>query len=213
MLALSQAAEARIVYRAAHHLIGKNAHYALDLNHDGITDVIFVNSYGCNQDYCYDVLNANAAARNGIEGRTGFLSIPYAYVVRCGLRIGPKRPFSGQLMASSNMGTIGRWLNVNNGYLGVKFKINSKIHYGWARLNVHLSNGVIEAVLTGYAYETIPGKSIIAGATEGPDDSNVEQTNPTSFSAPTREPATLAALALGAPGLSIWRRKQVCTRR
>jgi hypothetical protein len=207
VLALSQAAEAEIVYRAAHHLIGKNAHYALDLNHDGITDVTFVNSYGCNLDYCFDVLNANAAAGNGIEGKRGFLNIPYAYVVRRGSQIGPKQPFSGQLMASSNMGAIGRWLNVNHGYLGLKFKIKSKIHYGWARLNVHLSNGVIEALLTGYAYETTPNKAIIAGRTKGREEISSVVPGTTAFTAPALSPASLGLLAQGATGLAAWRRQ------
>jgi len=42
-----------------------------------------------------------------------------------------------------------------------------KLHYGWARLNVTIKNkgGVpeITGLLTGYAYETIPNKPIIAG--------------------------------------------------
>jgi hypothetical protein len=90
-------------------------------------------------------------------------------------------------------------------YLGLKFKIKGKIHYGWARLSVEASNKPYEitAVLTGYAYETIPGKAIIAGATKGPDD--IEPT--ASFTTPTPEPVTLGALAMGAPGLAIWREK------
>jgi hypothetical protein len=60
------------------------------------------------------------------------------------------------------------------------------------------------ATVTGYAYETIPGKAIVAGATKGPDDAE-----PTAaLSSHTPEPVTLGALALGAPGLSIWRRTE-----
>jgi hypothetical protein len=203
---LAQTAEAMVVYTPAYHLIGKNAHYPLDLNHDGLSDVTFVNSYGCNQDYCYDVLNANAAAGNAVEGKRGFLSIPYAYALRRGSQIGPNQPFSGQLMASSNMGTLGRWLNVNGGYLGLKFKISGKVHYGWARLNVHLANGVIEARLTGYAYETIPNKTIIAGDT-GPGEIASVPAGAASINTLTRKPASLGLLAMGSPGLSVWRRE------
>jgi hypothetical protein len=60
-----------------------------------------------------------------------------------------------------------------------------------------------EVSLTGYAYETIPGKGIIAGKTKGPDDAE-----PTASDMHTTEQAMLGALALGAPGLSIWRREQ-----
>jgi hypothetical protein len=205
---LAQSAEARVVYTPAYHLIGKNAHYRLDLNHDGITDFTFVNSYGCNFDYCFDVLNANAAAGNGVVGNRGFLSIPYAFVLRPGSGVGPKKPFSGQLMASSNMGTLGRWLNVNGGYLGLRFDINGTIHYGWARLNVHLTNGVFEALLTGYAYETTPNKPIIAGKTEEAEEGSVDEANPATLNEPTLQPASLGLLAMGSPGLSVWRREE-----
>jgi hypothetical protein len=201
---LAQSAEAKVVYTPAHHLIGKNAHYQLDLNHDGITDFTFVNSYGCNQDYCVDVLNANAAGGNGVVGKRGFLSIPYAFVLRRGAGVGPKKPFSGQLMASFNVGTLGRWQNVNDGYLGLRFDIDGKIHYGWARLNVHLTNGVFDALLTGYAYETIPNKPIITG--QG-DDASVEESN-AALPAPSRKPVTLGLLAIGSLGLSVWRREE-----
>ena len=43
---------------------------------------------------------------------------------------------------------------------------------------------IIAATLTGYAYETIPNKPIIAGKTNGPDVITVE-------------PTTLGSLALG----------------
>ncbi len=59
----------------------------------------------------------------------------------------------------------GPWLNVKNRYLGLKFIIKGKDHFGWARLT---TTGRI-ALLTGYAYETIPNKPIIAGKTKGPE--------------------------------------------
>lgn len=52
-------------------------------------------------------------------------------------------------------------------YLGVAFQIKGKTHYGWMRLSHSSGAG---ATLTGYAYETIPGKSIKAGETKGSDD-------------------------------------------
>jgi len=101
-------------------------------------------------------------------------------------------------------GFYGRWLHVKLAYLGVKFLIKGKTHFGWARVKVDTQQKPFAATLTGYAYETIPGKPIIAGATKGPDDAE-----PTAaLSSHTPEPATLGALALGAPGLSIWRREE-----
>ena len=65
--------------------------------------------------------------------------------------------------------------DVKNRYLGFKFQIKGKIHYGWARLNVTGSGlGTIVATMTGYAYETIPNKAIVAGRTKGTED-NVDE--------------------------------------
>ena len=68
-------------------------------------------------------------------------------------------------------------------------------------------------ILAGYAYENIPNKPIVAGKTKGPaDDSKEEDVGPGAFlTAPppaNLQPATLGALAMGAPGLSIWRRNK-----
>jgi hypothetical protein len=99
VLALAQPAEARIVYKATHVVVGRNGRYKLALNHDKIADFILVNTYGCNTDYCVDALSAIAARGDGVEGAKGFLSIPYASALQRGALIGPHQPFSGQLMA------------------------------------------------------------------------------------------------------------------
>ena len=128
-----------------------------------------------------------------------------------GTRIGPNGAFKhrtyGAGMAYAGKGTTcGPWARQSNlqAYLGLKFTIKGKIHFGWARVKVDTLQRPFSVILTGYAYETIPGKTIIAGATKGPDDA--EPTAALSRHSP--EPATLGALALGAPGLPIWRRKE-----
>ena len=116
---------------------------------------------------------------------------------------------------SCNYYAGGNWARVTNRYLGLKFKINGKTHYGWARLSVQISSDYrqITATLTGYAYETIAGKSIKAGQTKGPADDSTNQdfgpgasiTNPIPD---TPQPASLGMLALGAQGVPMWRRKE-----
>jgi hypothetical protein len=98
------------------------------------------------------------------------------------------------------------WAEQSNlqAYLGLKFTIKGKIHFGWARVKVDTLQKPFSVTLTGYAYETIPGKGIIAGATKGPDDGEPAA----SVTMPTPEPHTLGALALGTLGLSIWLRKE-----
>ncbi len=205
VLALTQPAEAKIVYTPTHHVIGKNGRYKLDLNHDKIADLTFVNKRGCNTDFCFDVLSAIPSTGNGVEGTATFAS-----ALKRGAQIGPKGQFSGKFMASSEsgQGTVGRWLNVTNGYLGLKFQIKGKTHFGWARLTVQVLGGAfIKATLTGYAYETIANKPIIAGKTK----SNAAETSTIGQFAspmlPSPQPATLGLLAMGSPALSIWRRE------
>jgi len=105
-----------------------------------------------------------------------------------------------------------QWGNGGKGlkdrYLGLKFYIKGEVHFGWARVTVTTSGKTFTATLTGYAYETIPNKSIIAGKTKGPDDVSAEKLSPATSVAPTRTPATLGMLAMGSPGLSIWRRNE-----
>jgi hypothetical protein len=182
ILALAQPAEAKIIYTPAHHVIGRNARYKVDLNNDKLGDLTFVNTYGCNTDYCVDGLSAIPSAGNMVQGKSTL-----AYALDLGARIGPKQLFAGQLMAlsSSSFGTFGQWVNVSDRYLGLKFNIKGQAHYGWLRLSVSLlGQARIKATVTGYAYETIPNKPIIAGKKHGKDD------------------ATLGQLAQGASGLA-----------
>lgn len=69
----------------------------------------------------------------------------------------------------------GAWANggkgVKNRYLGLKFKIKGKFHFGWARLTVTTQDRNFTATLSGYAYETIPNQPIIARQNQG-DRSN-----------------------------------------
>jgi hypothetical protein len=209
ILALAQPAEAKIVYTPAHQAIGKNSSYPLDLNHDGIADFTFVNKYGCNFDYCYGNVSAIPAAGNAVEGAKGLSGFLSAYALNRGSQINSKHPFSGQLLASGNMGTVGKWINVTNRYLGLKFKISGQIHYGWARLNVYVKNGdTVLAQLTGYAYETVPNKPIIAGQTSGPDE-DISMGQPEGpLGVPAPKQPELSLLALGSSGLSVRRREE-----
>jgi hypothetical protein len=209
-LALAQPSEAKIVYTPAHRVIGVNSSYDLDLNHDGIADFIFSNTISCISGYCtYRLSLDGAVAANRVVGYYHGTQVFFSALKR-GARIGPRAPFKRyfgsmvEVIRTARSHVVGPWANTKSRYLGVKFDIKGKTHYGWARFNVTVQKTKIVPVLTGYAFETIPGKAIIAGATKGPDDGE-----PTaSFNTHTPEPATLAKLALGAPTLAIWRREE-----
>jgi len=212
VLTLAQPAEAKIVYTPANINITQNGGLiSFDLNHDGIPDFGLSNIYTHSSFQASGFLKVvQAQSANEVWDVTskGFLC---AAALPKNARVGPKGhfrkdPTTGLAMAFSNMeGTyFGPWRNVKQDYLGLKFVIKGKTHFGWARVKGNFNSLSITATLTGYAYETIPGKPIIAGATKGPDDAE-----PTaSLNPPTPVPATLGALAMGAPGLAIWRRKE-----
>jgi len=228
LLALAQPVEAKVVYTKIHQVIGSNGIYALDFNHDGTIDLVIARvsggtAYGASGS---NALYAQPALGNAVAGSKAHSGSSYlASALSRGARIGPGRDFipSGIMFSSrerrgSSGGTFGKWKNVTKGFLGVKFKIDGKTHYGWARMNVRVSGYQIFSTLTGYAYETVPGRPIRAGRTEGRVDdlaANPESNNPDASAAaatvaPTMpeaaQPASLGRLALGAQGVPIRRR-------
>jgi hypothetical protein len=205
ILALSRSAEAKIVYTPANVHINSNLTYALKFNQK--TDFLFLatgyvstNAHGSSQ------IVALAQGRNGVEGTRGNAS-----ALSSGAVIGPKQHFSGKLLEHCTWADTyvcrGDWafLGGQPRYLGLKFYIGGKIHYGWARLTLTFAENT---TLSGYAYETIPNKPIIAGKTKGRDTVDDANQKTTAFSnLPIRKPASLGTLAMGSSGLTIWRRE------
>ncbi len=198
-LALAQPAEAKIIYTPAHVVLRNFSWNPLDLNHDGYKDfAIWMSSQTWTTGSSGSLLVKGATSQGQVVGTNSSAS-----ALRAGFRIGSKARFPGNdsVMVYDKRGQhssrSGQWWNnrkgVRNRYLGFKFQFNNEVHYGWARLNVKIIHPVFRATLTGYAYETIPNKAIIAGKTKGPD-------------VITLEPASLGHLARGASGLSALRR-------
>ncbi len=187
MLSLAQSAEAKIIYTKTHAVIGSNHTYKLDLNHDRIADFELRNYRFFTDTYVATFSALPAQSNNRVVGKPFRGGTQSAYALSRGATVGPKQPFSGALMAKTvGFSRWGRWCNVSNRYLGLKFLIKGKVHYGWARLNVSAHQNTITGTLTGYAYETIPNKPIITGRT-GPD-------------VITLEPGSLGRLAQGSAG-------------
>jgi len=191
LAAVSVPAEARIVYTPAHQTLSNRIPFPLDLNHDGITDFsLFYSSYS----HFFGV-SVTIKGKNQVAGYCqGPLGYCWASAIPARVRVGQNQrlgPFSlmlaGRYFSSRTSG--GPWKNVHNRYLGLKFFIKGKVHYGWARLTVAVHSPLLTVTLTGYAYETIPNKPIITGKTKGPY-------------VITLEPATLGRLAQGASGIS-----------
>jgi hypothetical protein len=201
MVCLAPHAEAKIIYTKTFHVVDlKYGMYALDLNNDGWADfVIRVQSYqSCSSECPKKSLGiggySNAIAFRGRSMLGSFL----ADDLKGGSGISGKDYFyRWVLLAGSKFRHDygGNWFNVKDRYLGLTFQINGKKHYGWARMNVrtHRRPFSVSGTLTGYAYETIPNKPIIAGKTHGPDVVTVQ-------------PASLGHLAHGAAAIPAWRR-------
>jgi len=222
LLALASPLEAKIVYTKTYQVIGSNGIYGLDLNHDGTMDFIIRDRVS----FAYTglFLSAREAFGNAVEG-----SNAEAAALIKGAPIGPGQHFivaassyAGERMAvatctvEGGCRTSGPWVNVTDRYLGLKFQISGKTHYGWARLKVAAGNSQVTAKLTGYAYETISNKTIRAGQTSGNADASqsepesagsgrVPAVSATPVSAGVQA-ASLARLALGAQSASLGRR-------
>jgi hypothetical protein len=215
ILALVQPAEAKIIYTAANVTINPAMPYKLDLNHDGTTDFSFSVYYFSHSGSGYvefvDDMTVGGAQKSNsaVVGSKG-----YARAFGPGITIGPKLTIKQETVMGDcveEMGPMtsvhsskGNWLNVKNRYLGLRFKINGKTHYGWARLTT--TTCAFSGTLTGYAYETIPNKPIVTGKTKGPDE--IIEGPDATLTAPTPQTPGLGLLAMGSPGLSIWRRKE-----
>jgi len=214
MLALAQPAEAKIVYTPANLQIPQNSLLPLDLNNDGSPDFQFYNAYsigGVRHDegfHAAELTVGPAQNANEIWGVTSHSQL-CAAAVRKGRRVGPKKPFQGKtlIMAATagsytNGGTaFGPWLKVRQAYLGLKFVIHGKTHFGWARIKMGGNAAGINATLTGYAYETVANRPIVTGKKRGPAETNgMRQLSPQARSTRAPQPASLGRLAQGAAG-------------
>jgi hypothetical protein len=205
VLMLAQPAEARVVYTKAHHVIVRQSHFMLDLNHDSTIDFTIGHRSGCTSDHiCDTMLYAFASpisGGNGIEGVRKFYNLAYALKPKS--QIGPKKTFfDGAVLfdrhrVSNTAGVCtGSWVDAKDRYLGLKFLVKGKYHFGWARLSVTCDRfSLTVGIVSGYAYETVPNKPIIAGKMMGRDVIAIE-------------PASLGHLAAGASAIPAWRVKR-----
>jgi hypothetical protein len=210
--ALAQSAEAEIVYTPVQVTIGPNQPYGLDLNNDGIVDFTLKNRTWNTTSGWYWNFFVQHPAGNAVAGHIAANGFPWAYALASGMHIDKvDRHFVAGRATMVNYVynwdgrySKGSWIDLSNRYLGLKFKIEGQVHYGWARLSSQ--QGTV--TLTGYAYETIADKPIKAGDEQGKDDESLNQPGSVPLTKPAQQPATLGMLALGSPALSIWRRQE-----
>jgi hypothetical protein len=199
--ALGGSTQAEVIYTPAHKWLPVNRYFVLDLNHDGVNDFGFrLQSFRSDSGRYFNYyLAVGAAATFSQDSENQIYSVRSQGIFQCAVALpagktaGPKSPIhAGQAEMfwrfrgpSSSPFSACPWRGVSKpAYLGLKFSIKGKVHYGWARLGYISDRHPVKALLTGYAYETVPNKPIITGRTKGPD-------------VITLQPDTLGSLALG----------------
>lgn len=211
LLALAPSADAKIVYTATNQTISTTNAVQIDLNGDGKVDFGFgatfqATSFGeIREGFLFALASWHPNQILGVRAQGYNLGS----ALSAGALIGPTRTFvagRADMAFGASDGGIGGcngpWDNVKHHYLGLKFVIDGQYHYGWARLDATcLKNGENTAVLTGYAYETIPYKPISAGKISGPEDaSHPYEFAPSTFKNPAADNARSASLGRLARG-------------
>jgi hypothetical protein len=218
LVALAQPSEAEIVYTPAHGVASRHASYALDLNNDGVVDFTIADIVKHFDASSLQSLAATPAVKgDGVMYLRNAFSIAYANALVQGDEIGigfsflsRQTPMAIADLVSSGGGQYSYFslpfANVSDRYLGLRLQLSDGIHFGWARLNVRFYAGNFNtrtwvARITGYAYETIPGKQIKAGQITDDDASALGSDGGV-------QSAALGALALGSNGIALWRKSE-----
>lgn len=221
-LALSHVCDARIIHKQLNVDLSGNGYFYLNPAKQGVAPLIFLNGFVANTTYWWntDAFLPNSRLHNRRDTGALLAENGFPADLQEGAVIGGKGVFgsgnhNGYLFTYGPYGGgtykhhSGNFPFGKRAYLGFKFYSAGKAHFGWVRLRIEINQRISDTVLHEYAYETIPGKSIKAGQTrsaveEWDEDPGASLTAPIPDKS---QPATLGVLAMGAHGLSIWRRE------
>jgi hypothetical protein len=209
-------AEARIVYTAANLSFSHNGSVELDLNNDGIPDFKLFDFYsqpirvplGYRENDLEIIARTygNQVCEVQSNGQKYVAALPARVQVGSGCKL--FSALGSQVLAFSagsysTAAVKGPWSVRPNAYLGVKFLIHGIAHYGWVRISV--AGNIENVTVVGYAYETVPNKSISTGQVSGPIEVGESSWSSSGLDALAVQPS-LGILARGAEFLVIWRR-------
>jgi hypothetical protein len=202
VLALTEPAEAQIVYTPAHETINSGQKLLIDLNHDGIADLA-LREMKCSLSSGFpgNSLKAGPLAGAGIERRK--LEPLEAAALSAGSEISGSQVFNNAgagMVIFTNYGDYyaGYWGAAGTAYLGIRFSIDEETHYGWVRVKVtyNPSRKDIAALVSGYAYQTQANTPITAGDT-GSSRSDAAGEKLISSESATKPGRSLGELAAG----------------
>ena len=154
---------------------GSYVYYNLDLNGDGTTDFQF-RALGGEFMVIPSGQNAVAGIPDPPPNLVGHVSavhfnesISLTPVLPREWILAGEAPLFGRygpvFISCTTQGCNGYWQGVNrDAYLGTQFYIGSELHYGWVHLLVFNNGGYIKE----WAYDTVAGQGILAGAVPEP---------------------------------------------
>ena len=221
ILGSSPASEAEIVYTPAHQQIAPNTVVNIDVNNDGIADFELKDTFSTTFFSSFAQMSAIPLGKQNLVRGHVVSNRAYASALLSGAIIRPGQQFLAGTGEMANLSFLGGahhppasgtctapWANVQDRFLGLRFVVAGEVHFGWARLNVGCTpqGSKIGGLLTGYAYETVPNRPIVAGRESGTEDSDDSAQQGGASAEPAgAQAASLGRLAQGALGLSAWR--------
>lgn len=220
LLALAAPAQGSVVVHQVNVSVTELSPAFIDLNADGKNDFeLFISRGGYDHSFYRTLALVPLTGGKAVGGARGPLG-PYGSALASGANIGPSAHFSssigrgrvtvertnGSVSGSSRYTPYGQWgVAGTTHFLGVKFLISGAYHYGWIKMSVS-RNSSFQAVISEYAYETVAGQKIAAGATSA----SIAQAKPSreGVARLKRRGPSLGMLAAGSEALSIWRRDE-----
>ncbi len=178
--ALSTSGNGSVVFSPTHSVcsvqFGQQCRFAVDLNRDRREDFMIRASYrmACPAFVCSNDDNVEVIPSEGNGVFSVLMNPGFAAALKAGQIIGPIPGFVQEellLERSSNTRVQGTWYNAGAHYVGLEFLVNGALHYGWAKLQITgpvelLGQGSVTVTMSGFAYASAAGTSILAGASQ-----------------------------------------------
>jgi hypothetical protein len=211
VLACLPRAEAEVVYTNTWVPLFPASLVSIDLNQDGIVDFVISNVFHepSTSSFSSNMMVLPEAPGNAVWGAKS-----YASALSSRVSVGSDGQFQAghSLMGNefwiANNFSIsidyrhrGPWGQTTNRYLGVQFRIQGEVHYGWVRVDTAATGEGWFGAISGFAYESVANTPILTGQKSG---TAKRKNHPKPGSAPVNAPVptqgSLGALAIGALG-------------
>ncbi|GAA4319875.1 hypothetical protein GCM10023149_18820 [Mucilaginibacter gynuensis] len=169
---------AEIIHHEINAIVAYQRHIEIDIDQNGEYDYSFGSVLIEENDLPYLYLFANGETTNGskllLQSNPEVLNARWARSLAKGAKIEDSAgngnewnvpQMHGNIIGVRDNGVqktyIGPWIGKQHAYMGMKFKINGKYHYGWIRIT-HVT-GKEQILVEDYAYNNIPEQPIYAG--------------------------------------------------